>query len=150
GAVGAVLDGLADGAHSLDAVGDGHPVRRRHFLFPGRADRPAAAPRRSDPVRIRLFCPTCATPGRLPLPGPRNWTCPVCEHVVELAAGAGDHALSCCAACGCEELYRKKDFPHGLGMSILVAAFIASTITYGLYDKVLTWIILLGSFAFDG
>ena len=101
-------------------------------------------------MRIRLFCPTCATPGRLQLPGPRGWTCPACEHAVELAPSAGDPALPCCAACGCEELYRKKDFPHGLGMTILVGAFIASTITYGLYDKVLTWVILLGSFAFDG
>jgi len=34
-------------------------------------------------------------------------------------------------------------------MCILVGAFIASTFTYAYYDKVWTWVILLGSFAFD-
>ena len=35
-------------------------------------------------------------------------------------------------------------------MAILVGAFVASTVTYCLYDNVLTWGILLGSAAFDG
>jgi hypothetical protein len=52
--------------------------------------------------------------------------------------------------CGNHELYKKKDFPHGLGVGILAFACIASTITYGLYDKWLTWAILIGSAAFDG
>jgi hypothetical protein len=55
-----------------------------------------------------------------------------------------------CAACGNAELYRKKDFPHSLGMGILVAAFAASTVTYFLYNPVWTWVILIGSAAFDG
>jgi hypothetical protein len=58
--------------------------------------------------------------------------------------------LPACAVCGNPQLYKKKDFPHTLGMSILVLACLASTITYALYDKVLTWAILLGSAAFDG
>jgi hypothetical protein len=52
--------------------------------------------------------------------------------------------------CGNPELYRKKDFPHWLGMTILVAACVASVFTYGWYEKWLTWAILLGSAAFDG
>jgi hypothetical protein len=63
---------------------------------------------------------------------------------------SADPALPVCAVCGCHELYRKKDFPHALGMGILVTACLASTLTYWLYDKVLTWAILLGSAAFDG
>ena len=35
-------------------------------------------------------------------------------------------------------------------MGILVGAILASTITYWLYDKWLTWVFLLGSAAFDG
>jgi hypothetical protein len=58
--------------------------------------------------------------------------------------------LTACAVCGNHELYKKKDFPHGLGMGILVLACVASTLSYWLYDKVLTWAILLGSAAFDG
>jgi hypothetical protein len=101
-------------------------------------------------VNIRLFCPECETPGRLTVPGPGEWECPRCDRLVRLPEGKADPNLSACPACGNHELYKKKDFPHILGMSILVAACLASTITYGLYDKWLTWAILLGSAAFDG
>jgi hypothetical protein len=70
--------------------------------------------------------------------------------VTTLQAQPVDPALPACAVCGNQELYKKKDFPHGLGLSILALACIASTITYGLYDKWLTWAILIGSAAFDG
>src|SRR5262249_54824811 len=98
-------------------------------------------------VKIRLYCPACEAPGR-PAPGAAEWRCPRCDHVLRLHPPGGE--LSHCAACGNAELYRKKDFPHALGMAILVGAFVASTFTYGLYGKSLTWAILLGSAAFDG
>lgn len=100
-------------------------------------------------MKIRLYCPICETPGRTRVPGLTEWHCPACDHVVPLPS-AIDPALPCCAGCGNEELYRRKDFPHTLGMTILLGAFVSSTITYGLYDKWLTWAILLGSAAFDG
>src|SRR5688572_21396180 len=100
-------------------------------------------------MRIRLYCPSCDTPGRVTLPGATEWRCPSCDHLVTLSP-ATQPGLLCCAACGNAELYRKKDFPHGLGMTILLGAFLASTLTYWWYDKVLTWVILLGSAAFDG
>jgi hypothetical protein len=99
-------------------------------------------------VNIRFTCPTCDCPGRARSGGPLEWSCPRCDHLLRLAGA--EEALPTCAVCGNHELYRKKDFPHGLGMAILVGACLASTITYWLYDKVLTWAILLGSAAFDG
>src|SRR5205823_10525363 len=69
---------------------------------------------------------------------------------VRLHDSAADPAVPVCAVCGNAELYKKKDFPHGLGMAVLVLALVASTIAYWWYDKVLTWTILLGSAAFDG
>ena len=97
-------------------------------------------------MNIRFRCPVCDHPGRI---GPTDgrWTCPSCDHTVQVAP---DPTLHVCGVCGNHELYRKKDFPHGLGMTILLGAFIASTLTYWWYDKVLTWAILLGSAAFDG
>jgi hypothetical protein len=92
----------------------------------------------------------CAGPGRLDLPGPAAWHCPQCDHVLALPAGGVGAALPACVICGNPELYKKKDFPHGLGMGILVLACLASTVTYWLYDKWLTWAILIGSAAFDG
>ena len=101
-------------------------------------------------MNIRLFCSECATPVRLTVPGPAEWQCPRCDHLVRMPAGEVVPYLSACLVCGNHELYKKKDFPHALGMGILVAACLASTVTYGLYDKWLTWAILIGSAAFDG
>lgn len=101
-------------------------------------------------MNIRFDCPTCGCPGRLDLPGAAGWHCPQCDHVLTLPEGGVGQALPACVICGNPELYKKKDFPHGLGMTILVLACLASTVTYGLYDKWLTWTILIGSAAFDG
>jgi hypothetical protein len=104
-------------------------------------------------VIIRFPCPVCETPGRLDVPtsglAPSRWICPHCQHPVE-AGPVLDPTLPACALCGNGELYTRKDFPHALGMAILVGACLASTITYWMYDKTLTWAILLGSAAFDG
>ena len=52
--------------------------------------------------------------------------------------------------CGNQEIYKKKDFPHGLGLALLTLACVASFFTYGWYEKWLTWAILIGTAAFDG
>jgi hypothetical protein len=83
------------------------------------------------------------------VPGPSGWQCPQCDHLLALPADA-DPALPACVVCGDHELYKKKDFPHSLGMGILVLACLASTITYALHEFWLTWAILIGSAAFDG
>jgi hypothetical protein len=101
-------------------------------------------------MNIRFACPVCDTPGRLEVPGCREWQCPRCDHRLHLPPEAEDPALPLCPICGNAELYKKKDFPHSLGMTILVLACLASTVTYWLYDPWLTWAILIGSAAFDG
>jgi hypothetical protein len=100
-------------------------------------------------VNIRFSCPICACPGRLVSPGNMEWQCPECDHVVHAQADV-DPALTACPLCGGQELYKKKDFPHKLGMGILVAACLASSVTTLLYQWWLTWGILIGSAAFDG
>jgi hypothetical protein len=52
--------------------------------------------------------------------------------------------------CGNTELYKKKDFPHWLGLTILTLACLGSIIPYWLYHQWLTWTILIGSAALDG
>jgi hypothetical protein len=69
---------------------------------------------------------------------------------VTLADPRPEATLPACAVCGNAELYKKKDFPHTLGMAVLVGAFIASTVAYAFYDIYVVWAILLGSAAFDG
>jgi hypothetical protein len=77
-----------------------------------------------------------------------DWQCAQCDHRLRLPAG--DPSLPNCAICGNHELYKKKDFPHGLGMAILVGACLLSVLTYWLYEPVWTWVILIGSALFDG
>ncbi len=127
-------------------------------------------------MKVYFACPSCEYPGRFETPVPDRWQCPQCDHLLPLPVGAASRAAqaipagnrtvrlgspdlpagqdeplpSRCYACGNVELYKKKDFPHGLGLTILALACLTSTITYGLYDKWLTWTILIGSALFDG
>jgi hypothetical protein len=99
-------------------------------------------------VNVCFSCPECDRPDRAELGPARDWQCPACDH--RLTLEAADPALPRCLVCGNGEIYKKKDFPHWLGMSILLGACVLSVITYWLYEPVWTWVILLGSAAFDG
>src|SRR5262249_41997989 len=89
-------------------------------------------------------------PARVYVPSAASWQCPGCDHLLTFPTEAVDPTLPVCLVCGNHELYKKKDFPHWLGMTILVTACVASVFTYGWYEKWLTWAILIGSAAFDG
>jgi hypothetical protein len=52
--------------------------------------------------------------------------------------------------CGNHELYKKKDFPHWLGMTILILALVLSSVAYSWYEKWWTWSFLIGSAVIDG
>ena len=101
-------------------------------------------------MNIRFACPICDAPGHAEQPGDAEWRCPSCDHVVSLAPQSVEKPLAGCAVCGNRDLYRKKDFPHGLGMAILVLASLATVITYWWYHQWLTWGILIGTALFDG
>jgi hypothetical protein len=101
-------------------------------------------------VNVRFSCPACQQPARLDAPFPPAWRCPRCEHVRPLTPAEGEAVPAACVVCGNGELYKKKDFPHGLGLAILGLACLASTITYLFYQQWWTWAILIGSAAFDG
>ena len=104
----------------------------------------------SNRVNVRFICPVCEQPGRLATPPPAEWVCPSCDHVLHLKPGNAEPTLTGCVVCGNAELYRRKDFPQGLGMGILVLSCLASSVTYWLYQKWWTWSILIGSALFDG
>ena len=99
-------------------------------------------------MKVVFACPQCDAPAQARLNAPIDWHCPECQHTLHLEPP--DAALSACRICGNHELYKKKDFPHGLGMAILVLACAASFVTYNWYEKWLTWAILIGTAVFDG
>jgi hypothetical protein len=98
-------------------------------------------------VDVTFACPHCESPARIELPsGP--WQCTVCDHRLE--PQTPDANLTHCALCGNTELYKKKDFPHWLGMTILAVACLGFVICNALYLKWWAWSILIGSALFDG
>jgi predicted RNA-binding Zn-ribbon protein involved in translation (DUF1610 family) len=79
---------------------------------------------------------------------PNEWTCSGCGHHIHLAEAK--KMLPACVLCGNHEIYKKKDFPHWLGMTILIVAVVLSTVTYYNYEKWWSWSFLIGSAIIDG
>lgn len=52
--------------------------------------------------------------------------------------------------CGNRELYKKKNFPHWLGLTILTVACVGFLVGHKLYHPYLAWSVLIGSAVFDG
>lgn len=106
-------------------------------------------------MNVYFLCPSCEAGGHSELQGSSTWQCPRCDHLLELREPQSTSSekalrLHSCAVCGNEELYKKKGFPHWLGMMILVGACIAFLYYHGNLRPVLAWGILLGSAAIDG
>jgi hypothetical protein len=99
-------------------------------------------------VKVIFVCPNCETTSQTPLDHTEDWRCPACAEARRFEKA--DPALLACAVCGCPELYKKKDFPHALGLSVLIVAFAVSAVTYLLYMPWATWGILIGTALFDG
>jgi DNA-directed RNA polymerase subunit RPC12/RpoP len=99
-------------------------------------------------VNVIFACPECESPARVALDAASDWQCPHCDHRIHF--DAAEPKVSACAACGNRELYKQKDFPHRIGMLILVVPLIVSLYTYLMYEKWLTYAILIGSAIVDG
>jgi hypothetical protein len=100
-------------------------------------------------VKIRFACPVCDRPAALDAT-PGWWRCPGCDQATELRPSAPANTVQHCAVCGNPEVYRKKDFPHWLGLTILTISCLAFLVASLIYHQWWGWAILLGSAAFDG
>src|SRR5438067_252974 len=99
-------------------------------------------------MNVVFACPNCNVPCASEVDQPAEFQCPACEHRVHLHAA--EPTLPTCAVCANHELYKKKDFPHWLGMTILVVALILSTLSYYWYEQWLSMTFLIGSALIDG
>ncbi len=82
-----------------------------------------------------------------PLPSVSSCACGHEQHLI--LPDTNDEKLKNCVACGCSQLYRQKNFPQWLGLSLLAVACSAFFVLQGLYLPRPAWIILLGSAAID-
>ena len=84
------------------------------------------------------------------VPGPAEWECPACEHVQRLPHSLASADLVTCPLCGNHELYKKKDFPHWIGLMILTVASAVFFLGHYFYHPWVAWAVLIGSALVDG
>ena len=101
-------------------------------------------------VNIGFVCPECSQPSRWRLPSSAEWQCPTCDHLLHVPAAASNGTLSTCLICGNAELYRRKNFPQALGLTVLAVACASFLIASLLYHQWVAWAILIGSAIVDG
>ena len=87
-------------------------------------------------THIIFQCPACQK--RLlaaPAPSSAAVHCEVCGWTRD--AGSGDYSdghLCRCRICGCQDLWRQKDFPPALGLSLVATAAVLSCIAWASYQ----------------
>ena len=100
---------------------------------------------------VRFACPTCGHGGRLDTSADREWKCPGCDHFVRVDLSEQDgNPPTACLLCGEQELYKKKGFPHWLGLTVLAAACLAFFGLSLMYLQYWAWTVLLASAVVDG
>ncbi|MEX0701027.1 MAG: hypothetical protein WD069_02925 [Planctomycetales bacterium] len=114
-------------------------------------------------MQLDFACPACASPRRIALaPHATEIDCPCgwrravdVEDMGQASLPADSGRQECpphaapaaCLVCGCDDLWRQKDFPQGLGLAIVVLGVLLSTIAWAYY-RPLTAIGVLLAFAF--
>ena len=102
-------------------------------------------------MELTFACPNCEAIGHVAaVEDEFVATCPGCALTRELnrSATAGG-VLSACPWCATEDLYIQKDFPHGLGLAIVISGFVASTVFWYFYMPIPAFAVLLGTAALD-
>ncbi|MEX0717314.1 MAG: hypothetical protein WD066_12040 [Planctomycetaceae bacterium] len=120
-------------------------------------------------MHLAFACPACASPRRTVLSSrgteiacPCGWRRAVDPDVVSGSLGRNSSSASRaamvdpgastqespaeCLVCGCDDLWRQKDFPQGLGLAIVGLGMLLSTIAWAYYRPV-TAIGILMAFA---
>lgn len=83
-------------------------------------------------------------------PGAAALSCPNCRAAYQIPEGAFvDGKLTRCLVCPSRELFIRRDFPQRLGVAVVVAGFIASSIAWYYYQIILTFAILFATALVD-
>jgi hypothetical protein len=87
-------------------------------------------------MELSFECPECRAVGTVaPVEMLSEVACTGCGAVRRIRREAfHNEALLSCPLCATEDLYRQKDFPQGLGLTIVVAGFAVSTY-FWFYDR---------------
>jgi len=95
-------------------------------------------------MNVTFACPHCDQPATVEFAADAaSIDCPQCHAALGAPEGSwSDHDLRRCLICGSRDLFIRKDFPHRLGVSIVVVGFAMSCVTWYLYWTYLTFTVL--------
>jgi hypothetical protein len=79
-----------------------------------------------------------------------EWTCAHCGQRLDIEPRGDLKGLEACAVCENSELYKKKNFPHWLGLSILVTASVLFLVAQAIYWQWFGWTVFIASAIVDG
>jgi hypothetical protein len=102
-------------------------------------------PRQSEHIALTFCCPKCQQTSRLAVAAGEGVQCAGCGW--ERTTGSDDFVQgkpARCLVCGCNDLWRQKNFSSRAGLLMVGAAILFSTIAYALWQPVLALVILMG------
>jgi len=102
-------------------------------------------------MNVTFACPACEQTTRQEIAPPTGaLVCASCQHAipVSLPPDAAEPPGRC-LVCGCPELFVRKNFSQRLGLTIVVAAMVLSSIAWGLHWRYATYGILFAAALID-
>lgn len=102
-------------------------------------------------MNVTYACPHCARAARVAFDADTTQLqCPHCGGAVRLPPeGVSDGRLHRCLVCPSAELFVRKDFPQRLGVAVVVAGIVLSSIAWGYQQVTWTFAILLATALVD-
>jgi len=101
-------------------------------------------------MNVTFACPQCDQTTRQEIePATRQVVCTSCQHAITSLPPDAAEPLRRCLVCGCGELFVRKNFSQRLGLTIVVAAMVLSSIAWGFHWRYTTYGILFAAALID-
>jgi hypothetical protein len=102
-------------------------------------------------MNITYNCPACLRTARQSVATESDqMACPHCGQRIRIPSGAIEGwQIRRCLVCPSTELYARKDFPQRLGVGLVIAGFVGSSIAWANYQVFWSFAILFGTALVD-
>jgi DNA-directed RNA polymerase subunit RPC12/RpoP len=102
-------------------------------------------------MNVTYHCPACSQTVRARVTAESDQVaCPRCQQQISVSADAIEAGqIHRCLVCPSTELFARKDFPQRLGVALVVAGFVGSSIAWANYQVLWTFAILFATALVD-